>query len=187
MGKTPFLAILLGIWPKIALGELGEDRLYRSAGLLGRGDAGISSADDEDAIFYNPAGLALGKGIYKKTVLLSPQIEISSNTRDLIRRISLEKADAIDTALDQIGKPNHASYQNFTGIVLRRAALGAFASGSLNVLAHKEGLKHRDGYLPAECHYILKNSKYVGALSKNDDRKPVNQKYIILLWLPSKF
>ena len=33
----------------------------------------------------------------------------------------------------------------------------------------------------------LKKTKYVGALSKNDDKIPVNQKYIILFGLPSIF
>ena len=117
--------------------QLSEDRLYRSAYFAGRGDTGISVADDEEAIFYNPAGLASGKGIYKRTVIASPHVEVSKSTRDIMRRIGLERDDAIDTALDQVGKPNHARYQNFTGLLLRRAALGVIASGTVDVLASK--------------------------------------------------
>jgi hypothetical protein len=133
-----FIVLLaLANWPAVALCQLGEDRLYRSAYFLGRGDTGISLADEEDAIFYNPAGIALGKGIYKKTTLLSPQVEVSESTRDLTRRLAVERNDAVETVLDQVGKPNHAGYQNFTGLVLRRAALGAIASGGVDVLASK--------------------------------------------------
>ena len=32
---------------------------------------------------------------------------------------------------------------------------------------------------------VLKNTKYVGALSKKPDNKPVNQKYIKSFWVPS--
>lgn len=114
-----------------------EPRLYRSAYFLGRGDTGISVADDEDAIFYNPAGLALGKGIYKKTVLASPQVELSEATRDLARRLGAENANAVETVQDNIGKPNHIGVQNFTGLILRRAALGAFFSNNVDLLAYK--------------------------------------------------
>lgn len=131
------LMILTGLLATPAWAQLSEDRLYRSAYFVGRGDTGISVADDEDAVFYNPAGLALGKGIYKKTILASPHLEVSKATRDFARRIGIEQDDAIDTSLDQVGKPNHARYQNFTGILLRRAALGAIASGTVDVLAAK--------------------------------------------------
>jgi hypothetical protein len=114
-----------------------EPRLYRSAHFLGRGDTGIAVADEEDAIFYNPAGLALGKGIYKKTVLLSPQVELSEATRDLARRLGAENANAVETVQNNIGKPNHFGLQNFTGLVLRRAALGAIVSNNIDLLAYK--------------------------------------------------
>ncbi len=114
-----------------------EPRLYRSAHFLGRGDTGISVADEEDAIFYNPAGLALGKGIYKKTVLVSPQVELSEATRDLARRLGAENADAVETVQNNIGKPNHFGLQNFTGLILRRAALGVIVSNNIDLLAYK--------------------------------------------------
>jgi len=121
----------------LAEGTDRATRLYKSAYFLGRGDTGIALADDEDAIFYNPAGIAQGKGIYKRTVLASPMVEFSENSRDLGRRLSRDNADAVQTVLDQIGKPNHVGLNNFTGLVLRRAALGAFVSGDVDLLAYK--------------------------------------------------
>ena len=111
--------------------------IYRSAAFLGRGDTGIATADDQDAIFYNPAGLAQGKGIYKKTVLLSPEVEISKATKDLARRLGSQNSDAVDTVRDNIGKPNHFGLSDFTGIVLRRAALGVVDASHIDLLAHK--------------------------------------------------
>ncbi len=112
--------------------------LYRSAYFLGRGDTGIATADEEDAIFYNPAGIAYGKGIYKKTVLAAPTVEISQSTRDLIREISAQDADMIDTVVEQKGKPNHLGAGTFTGLILRRAALGVFARTNVDLLAYND-------------------------------------------------
>lgn len=132
----------LGIWlvasqAVLAAAKPGDQRIYKSAYFLGRGDTGISTADEEDAVFYNPAGLAMGQGIYKKITLLSPQLEVSKSTRDMVRQLAVEEDDTVDTVLEQVGKPNHAGHQNFTGIILRRAALGVLSSGSLKAIAAK--------------------------------------------------
>jgi hypothetical protein len=111
--------------------------LYRSTYYLGRGNTGVAVADEEEAIFYNPAGLALGKGVYKKTVLASPQVEFSTATRDLIRKLTAENANAVEAVRGNIGVPNHLGIRNFTGIIFRRAALGAIASSNTDLLAYK--------------------------------------------------
>ena len=115
-----------------------QQRLFRSAYYLGRGDTGIAIADDEEAIFYNPAGLALGKGIYKKTVLASPMVEVSEDTRSLAKQLLSQNGASISTLREHIGKPQHAGLYNFTGILLRRAALGAFASATTDILISKD-------------------------------------------------
>jgi hypothetical protein len=112
-------------------------RVYRSAYFLGRGDTGIATADNEEAIFYNPAGLAYGNGIYKKVVLVSPQVEVSEATKDLTRQLSVEDADAVDTVRQHVGKPNHFGFNNFTGLILRRVAIGVVASGNVDLIAYK--------------------------------------------------
>lgn len=129
--------VYTALYASATLAESASQRIYRSGYFLGRGDTGISAADEEDAIFYNPAGIALGQGIYKKITLLSPQLEISKSTRDMARQLAIEEDDTIDTVLEQVGKPNHAGYQNFSGIMLRRAALGVLTSGSVDALASK--------------------------------------------------
>jgi hypothetical protein len=131
------LTLLLASGATSALAQRSSSQIYRSAYFLGRGDTGVSVADDEEAIFYNPAGVALGKGIYKKTVLASPHIEVSQATRDLGRQLAAEDADAVEAVRDHVGKPNHVGISNFTGLILRRAAIGAVATSTLDVLAYK--------------------------------------------------
>lgn len=116
---------------------LQDQRLYRSAYFLGRGDAGIAIADDFEAIFYNPAGLARGEGLYKQTVFLSPQADLSVDTRNLARKILIEKKNDPDTFRQHVGKNQHFGVSNFTGIVFRRAAVGVLANTNNDFLLRK--------------------------------------------------
>ena len=115
--------------------------IYRSAHFLGRGDTGISEADDADAIFYNPAGLAKGSGIFKKVVIASPMLEISQDTRDVIKQISIQNSDPTDTLRNRLGKPQHFGINNISGVILRRVAMGAFGHNSNTVLLYKDHTK----------------------------------------------
>ena len=128
------------------LGTSGHQRLYKSAYFLGRGDTGISEADNEDAIFYNPAGLALGKGIFKEVVLASPMVEYSTATKSLVRQLAVEDANTVDALRSQVGAPQHVGLNNFTGIVLRRVAIGGFVSSNTDILVSQSpddgGLEH---------------------------------------------
>lgn len=114
-----------------------SQRIFRSAYFLGRGDAGIANADNHEALFYNPAGLALGDGIYKETVLISPHLEVSAATKDLVRQIAIEKQNDPKTLAQYQGKNQHLGLYNFTGVVFRRAALGAIVSNQTNILVKK--------------------------------------------------
>jgi hypothetical protein len=114
-----------------------DQRLYRSAHYLGRGDTGIAVADDQEAIMYNPAGIAQGKGVYKKTVLLSPMLEFSDDARNLARELGEENADTATILRKRIGKNEHLGIYNLTAIVLRRVAIGVLASGTTDILVYK--------------------------------------------------
>lgn len=126
--------------------------LYRSAYFLGRGDAGIAIADDEDAIFYNPAGLARGKGIFKRVVFVSPTIELSSETRDVVREIALQESDPTEVLKEHIGSPQHFGLYNFSGVVLRRAALGGFVHTGTTVLLGRD--PEKGGFETVKANFI---------------------------------
>lgn len=112
-------------------------RLFRSGSYLGRGDTGIADADFHEAIFYNPAGIAKGSGLYKESVLLSTTVEVSSASKDLIRQMVVEKDTDPETIRDFIGKNQHLGLYGYSGIVLRRAAFGAFTSVQADALPAK--------------------------------------------------
>ena len=115
-----------------------SQRIYRSAHFLGRADTGIADADNQEAIFYNPAGVASGKGIFKKLILGSPQFEISKDTRDLIRQIAIEKNEVgFDTLKSHVGETQHVGASQVSALVLRRAALSGFVGSEANILIYK--------------------------------------------------
>lgn len=112
-------------------------RTYKSPYYLGRGDTGIAVADEQHSVFYNPAGIAQGKGIYKKTLLGTPSVAGSTASRDLARKIQYEKAPEREALLDAIGKPQHIGASASGGIFLRRAAIAASQSLQADILVSK--------------------------------------------------
>lgn len=137
--KTAFYAALCGLLAGAAELALADPipRLFRSGSYLGRGDTGIADADFHEAIFYNPAGIAKGSGLYKESVLLSGTVEISSASKDLIRQMVVEKNTDPETIREFIGKNQHLGLYGFSGVVLRRAAFGAFTSVQADALPAK--------------------------------------------------
>lgn len=111
---------------------------YRSGYYLGRGDTGIAVADDEEAVFYNPAGLAVGKGIFKRIILLSPYVEVSKDTRDVVREITLQDSDPTETLRHHEGKPQHVGVANFSGVILRKVAIGIYGYSTSTILLFKD-------------------------------------------------
>ena len=131
-------------------GSLESYRLYKSPYALGKGDTGVADTDDHEAIFYNPAGLAQGKGIYKETVFASPSVVFSSDTKNLVRKITVENDSSIASLREHVGKNQHISVTNFTGIVFRRAAIGAIANTTNNLLLYKSAENRGVEILEAE-------------------------------------
>ncbi len=131
-----FLTVVVG--PSLFARNSEINRIYRSGHYVLRGDTGIADADEQEAIWYNPAGLALGTGIYKKSVIASPQVELSSQAREVYNRVQVKKDDQTDVLLDQVGEPIHLGVSNLTALVLRRAAIAATVSNRVNVLVRKD-------------------------------------------------
>lgn len=79
---------------------------------LAMGNAFVAVADDFNALYYNPAGLARIKEWQMEIV--NPKFDISTNTYFLAKRIKskgkMETSDLIDTMKDEAGKPNHIGF-----------------------------------------------------------------------------
>lgn len=114
-----------------------EQRLYRDAYYLGRGDTGIAVAEQQEALMYNPAGLAKGKGIYGRVILASPMIEFSDDARNLAKELQEDNVDTAGVLRKRVGKNEHIGVYNLTAIVLRRAAIGVFNGETTDILIHK--------------------------------------------------
>lgn len=136
--KPILLAIaLLGATEAVA-DSLEFNTLYRSPYFLGRGGTGVATADNHEAIFVNPAGLALGKGIYKETVLISPSVQVSTQTKDVARKALVDKDNSAEAFKSFVGKNIHFGLNNFTGIVFRRFAIGGLVSSDFNLMLAKD-------------------------------------------------
>ncbi len=146
-------------------------RVYRAPAYLGRGDTGVADADGAESIFYNPAGLAAGNGIFKEVVLIAPAVEVSSSTRSLISDVATSDGggETISTLTKHIGSNQHIAFSNLTAIVLRRAAIGILSSTDTNVLVYKDpdqgGLEAVDAslYSTTGATFSLADSFYNGS------------------------
>lgn len=137
MKKSFYIALLVVTAPN-AYSLDPYPYLYRSSYYLGRGDTGIASADNEHAVFYNPAGIGFGKGIYKRIVLASPTLEFSRDTTNVAQEISVQEADVTETLRKRLGRPQTLALRSYTGIILRRAALSLFGATELTTLLSKD-------------------------------------------------
>ena len=149
-------------------------RLYRSSHYLGRGDTGLAVADDHEAIFYNPAGLAQGQGIFSRAILLSPAFEFSDDARNMMTELQDENADTAAILRKRVGKNQHLGLYNATALVFRRAALSIFNGQTTDILVYKspeagglEAVKARlvtsNGIAFALAQDFLNKSLFVGA------------------------
>jgi hypothetical protein len=162
---------------------LAEDaqRIYRSSHYLGRGDTGLAVADDHEAIFYNPAGLAQGQGIFSRAVLLSPSLEFSNDARNMITELQDEDADIPSILRKRVGKNQHFGLYNSTALVFRRAALAVFNGQTTDILVYKspesgglEAVKAKlvtsNGFAFGLAQDFLNKSLFVGANVKHMHR-----------------
>ncbi len=112
-------------------------RLYRSAHYLGRGDTGLATADGPDSIYYNPAGIAQGQGVFGQLIFLSPHLEFSDDARNMATELQDENADIPSILRKRVGKNQHIGLYNSTAIIFRRAALSVFNAQTTDILVFK--------------------------------------------------
>ena len=155
-------------------------REYRSSYFLGRGDTGIAAATGEDAIFYNPAGIAQGKGILNEIVLASPQVEATQNVDQLYN--SYVGGGNGNSALQLLSQNQNSVYsaagQNFTGIIFRRVSLGILDRANANAY---EGIDPSTGMQTANIYAANRAGVYLTLAQDFFDNRlfiGMNGKYI---------
>jgi len=106
-------------------------RLYRGVRPLGMGDAFTAVADDENALFYNPAGLS--KLSTFQIGIFNPLIEVSEESIDLIQ--DAQDADLDDTGEvsdlleEYVGEHQHARVSLFPHVGFNVASAGVMIGG----------------------------------------------------------
>ncbi|APJ02937.1 hypothetical protein [Silvanigrella aquatica] len=155
--KFALIFVTLLIFQNIYAQEL--QREYRSAYFLGRGDTGIATATGEDAIFYNPAGIAQGKGIISEIILASPQGEATQNVNQIINSYSnSDSGSAIQFLAQNQNSIYSAAAQNYSGLIFRRVALGILERANANAY---EGIAPATGIPTANIYAANRTGVYL--------------------------
>jgi len=124
---------MLTLVPLSSAAEYG--RLHRGVRPLGMGGAFTAVADDENALFYNPAGLAEISTV--QVGIVNPLVEASKNTVDFINDI--QDADLDDTGevadllRDYLGEHLHARAALYPHVGLNIAGYGVMVAGLAQV------------------------------------------------------
>ena len=147
-----FLSAHLLAWPVMSLAEKINEvpHIYRSARHLSRGDTGISRTQDQEAIFYNPAGLSLcslngdsadahckADGLLRNVVIISPTIEASSGIGEFSKLGTGSDSEKTLALTDSVGVPGHVGLYNFSGVVGQSWAAGLLASSNASLLLYR--------------------------------------------------
>ena len=105
--------------------------LHRGVRPLGMGGAFTAVADDENALFYNPAGLA--KISILNLGILNPLVEISENTIDMVKDAGNTDMDdtgeVTDFLREYVGKTQHARISLFPYVGFNIADVGVMVGG----------------------------------------------------------
>lgn len=170
----------------VQAGAVEMSKLYTGVRPLGMGNTFTAIADDENAAFYNPAGLAdTAEG---KVELLNPKIDVSTNTlefqKDASNLQSGDTAGAVDMMRKYIGKHQHLAvtdYSNYTrhnfeiGILYKVGFDAEVNSPSFPVL--QADLVNDAGIVVALAHSYMDDRLRVGATLKYIQHKRFYKEY----------
>ena len=113
--------------------------LYRSPAYLGRGDTGISDANDENALLYNPAGIVMGSGVHRRTgVSLGLQTTDDIAVEAYNTVMGDEPSETTALLTDRLGKPINVGANAFVGTVYSRYGIGAYLNSTSTVMLAKD-------------------------------------------------
>ena len=109
--KKILLISFLSLLVSTALHADEYDLMYRGSRPMGMGGAFTAVSDDENAFFYNPAGLNRIKPGEGKIVILNPQLVLNTAAMNVISQIKNKLTkDPIEALTPYIGKNMHAGF-----------------------------------------------------------------------------
>lgn len=160
--KTVICLILLSFLYSTNVSAIEYNRLYRGVRPMGMGGAFTAVADDENALYYNPAGLAMNQTFHMG--LANPIAGLSENTYDMITSdfSDFDNASALEDFMrDFVGKYQHAQVGLFPYIGFTSDNVGIMMSGFANVQVGASVRNLADPYLDARI--FVDYGAYVGA------------------------
>ncbi len=154
------IAVLILTWSGNTTGLLADPLplFYQGIRPMGMGGAFTAVADDENAMFYNPAGLNSIKG-YGRFELLNPLVEVSTNTVDFAKDVQ-DLADAgtdaeqatlaADLLQRWLGEHFRARASVFPNVTFHNFGVGVLGQGVFDGEVHNPAgsntLELRGGY-----------------------------------------
>ncbi len=105
------LLITLSLLISTAAFATGYDMMYRGSRPMGMGGAFTAVSDDENALFYNPAGLNRIKPGEGKIVVLNPQVVLNTSAMNVVSKIKDKMTEnPIDALTPYIGQNMHVTF-----------------------------------------------------------------------------
>ena len=132
--------VLLGIWAglfAVSAAQAEElPNLFRGVRPLGMGGAFITLSNDENAMFYNPAGLNDVSGFGGLTIL-NPLGEISKNSDSLykdLKDLDTNSESAVADFLSKmVGEHQHVRVAALPNLYMHNFAIGVLGQGTLDM------------------------------------------------------
>lgn len=168
---------------------------YKGIRPLGMGGAFTAVADDENALFYNPAGLNKIEG-YGGIEIFNPYVETSKNTMDFfkdVKDIADAETDTEQTELaadlleEWLGEHLHLRTGLFPNVTFHNFGIGVLAQGVFDGEVHNplgsNTLEVRGGYdvaLVVSGAYgfiVMDNPLQIGATGKIIQRQALDKTY----------
>lgn len=161
--------------------------LFRGVRPLGMGGAFITLSDDENAMFYNPAGLNDVSG-FGGVGLLNPLIEVSKNTNSLYQDLSdLDTDDAGEVAAflsERVGEHQHVRAALLPHFFMHNFAIAALGQATVDMEIRNRAnpvvptsVRLDTGVLASGALGFLDQKLQIGVTGKFIQREGVNRVY----------
>lgn len=122
------------------------DGFYKGVRPLGMGDAFTAIANDENAAFYNPAGLNSVKS--GRVELINPLVEVSQKALEFVEDMDKIKDDDVSSTIDvlkkYIGVRQHARASLFPNYTRRNFEVGIIGQTKVDFEVHNPPLPYVD-------------------------------------------
>ena len=186
IGLSGFLTVVLLAAGIASSGAQEIPALHQSIRALGMGGAFTAVANDESALFYNPAGLNEVNG-FAGVEILNPLLETSASSVDLYSDLSgLEggdMAEVIDFLQARIGDHQHVRISLFPNVLIHNFGVGVLVQGVGDMEIHNPALPRADVDVRADvgvvagAAYHLGKGVQIGVAGKVIQRRGVSRSF----------